>query len=126
MKVIKRKNEFGLIISFLESEKQFDISFGGNLDLYWTIHSKKESDHHDFTITKENYKVYRLFEELFDDIKNIKIFDEEHIPFYYTHTYPLCQVRKKPGCKIAEVDRLKSIINNNSRNFSFYRLAGRY
>ena len=81
MKVIKYENEFGLIISFQELDKQLDISFGGNGDLYWTIHSKNENDNHDFIITKENYGIYRLFEELFDDIENIKIFEED-IPFY--------------------------------------------
>jgi len=81
MKVIKYENEFGLIISFQEFEKQFDVSFGGNLDLYWTIHSKNENDCHEFIITKENYEVYRLFVELFDDIENIKIYTESTIPF---------------------------------------------
>jgi len=82
MKVIKHENKFGLIISFQEFEKQFDVSFGGNLDLYWTIRSKNENDCHEFMITKENYEVYRLFEELFDDIENIKIYTEPIIPFY--------------------------------------------
>ena len=82
MQVIKHENKFGLIISFQEFEKQFDVSFGGNLDLYWTIRSKKENDCHEFIITKENYEVYRLFVELFDDIENIKLYTEPTIPFY--------------------------------------------
>ena len=82
MQVIKHENKFGLIISFQEFEKQFDVSFGGNLDLYWTIRSKNDSDCHEFIITKENYEVYRLFVELFDDIENIKIYTEPTIPFY--------------------------------------------
>lgn len=82
MQVIKYENEFGLIISFQELDKQFDASFSGNGDLYWTIHSKNTNDDNNFIITKENYEVYRLFEELFDDIENIRIFDEEYIPFY--------------------------------------------
>lgn len=82
MQIIKHENKFGLIISFQEFEKQFDVSFGGNLDLYWTIRSKNDSDCHEFIITKENYEVYKLFEELFDDIENIKIYTEPIIPFY--------------------------------------------
>ena len=82
MKVIKYENEFGLIISFQELDKQFDVSFGGNGDLYWTIRSNNTNVDNNFIITKENYKLYRLFEELFNDIENIKIFDEEYIPFY--------------------------------------------
>lgn len=83
MKVIKQENEFGLIISFKELDKQFDVSFSGNGDLYWTICSENVNDDNNFIITKENYEVYRLFEELFDDIENIKIDDdEEYITFY--------------------------------------------
>lgn len=83
MKVIKHENEFGLIIYFKELDKQFDVSFSGNGDLYWTICSENVNDDNNFIITKENYEVYRLFEELFDDIENIKIFDdEEYITFY--------------------------------------------
>ena len=82
MKVIKHEDEFGLRVSFQELDKQFDVSFGGNLDLYWTIRSKNENDRHEFIITKENYEVYRLFEELFDDIENIRIFTEPTIPSY--------------------------------------------
>lgn len=83
MKVIKNENEFGLIISFQELDKQLDVSFSGNGDLYWTICSKNVNDDNNFIITKENYEVYRLFEELFDDIENIKIDDdEEYITFY--------------------------------------------
>ena len=82
MQVIKHENEFGLIISFQELDKQFDVSFDGNGDLYWKIHSKNTNDDNNFIITKENYEVYRLFEELFDDIENIKIYTEPTIPFY--------------------------------------------
>ena len=82
MKVVKQENEFGTIISFQELDNIFEVSFCGNFDLYWTIHSKEENDHHRFIITKENYEVYKLFEELFDDIENIKIFDDEDFSFY--------------------------------------------
>lgn len=70
MKVIKHENEFGLIISFKELDKQFDVSFSGNGDLYWTICSENVNDDNNFIITKENYEVYRLFEELFDKENN--------------------------------------------------------
>ena len=63
MKVIKHENEFGLIISFKELDKQFDVSFSGNGDLYWTICSENVNDDNNFIITKENYEVYRLFDK---------------------------------------------------------------
>lgn len=64
------------------------ISFCGNLDLYWllykqpkTIYSTEElrqinlKEHkYTFTISKENYFIYSLFEELYNYIKESKIF----------------------------------------------------
>ena len=44
--------------------------------LYWVIKTRNENNYHDFIITKDNNEIYRLFEELFDDIENINIFDE--------------------------------------------------
>ena len=63
----------------------FNIYFNGNLDLYWNIQdcykdradfdaryeeTKKETMK-TFTITKENYFLYSLFEELFIDIETL-------------------------------------------------------
>ena len=84
MKVVKEDSESGLTISFEETDKKFIVLYAGNLDLYWVIRSKNDSDHHSFTITKENYAVYKLFEELFDDIENINIFGEMLLQFYET------------------------------------------
>lgn len=87
MKVIKQKSEFGLNIFLHEEERYIGFTFGGNGDLYWSIHSRREVENeeynHDyFIITKENYAIYNLFEQLFFDIENINVFDEEDIPFY--------------------------------------------
>ena len=78
MNVIKQENKFGLKIFFKEDEKHFAITFGGNGDLYWSIHSKSADDKHNIIITKENFDVYRLFEQLFNDIENINIFEEDN------------------------------------------------
>ena len=112
MKIIKHENEFGLIISFQELDKQFEVSFGGNCDLYWTIRSKKESNYHDFIITKENYNVYRLFEELFDDIENIKIFDEEYIPCYISTEEELEYEKNK--YRLFNHSNYNELFNNNT------------
>ena len=112
MKVIRHENEFGLIISFQELDKQFEVSFGGNCDLYWTIRSKKESNYHDFIITKENYNVYRLFEELFDDIENIKIFDEEYIPCYISTEEELEYEKNK--YRLFNHSNYNELFNNNT------------
>lgn len=87
MKVTKEKSEFGLNVFLEEEGKRLGFTFGGNGDLYWAIHSPKddkneENNYEYFIITKENYAIYSLFEQLFYDIENINIFDEEDIPFY--------------------------------------------
>jgi len=89
MKVIKEKTAFGTDVILGEEDKFVRFSYGGNLDLYCSIHSKYTNENSDtisnyFNITKENYDVYRLFEQLFDDIENINIFDDDDlIPLYY-------------------------------------------
>lgn len=82
MKVLKKYKEFGTIVFLKEKNKYISISFGGNGDLYWSFHSDSVDKDNTFIITKENYGVYSLFEQLFSDIENINIFDDEKIPFY--------------------------------------------
>lgn len=52
----------------------FEISFQNNLDLYWRyVHENiilEEPDTKEFFITKENYQIYSLFEELYNSIKD--------------------------------------------------------
>lgn len=87
MKVTKEKSEFGLNVFLKEEGKRLAFTFRGNGDLYWSINSVKddkneENNYEYFIITKENYAIYNLFEQLFYDIENINIYDEEDIPFY--------------------------------------------
>ena len=49
--------------------------------MYWCIRSNKRTIEDDpkmdsFTITKENFKIYSLFDELYNNIKEINIFDD--------------------------------------------------
>ena len=83
MRVVKEETEFGTRIDLEEEDRTLTFNFGGNLDLYWVIHTKDETTPKTFTITKENYGVYRLFARLFQDIDTINIFDnDDEIPFY--------------------------------------------
>ena len=63
----------------------FKIIFGGNLDLYWTCYDKEdeEKDRQEFIITKENYFLYKLFDKLYEDIKNNKIYYDEEKNKYF-------------------------------------------
>ena len=68
-----------------EGNQIFKITFGGNLDLYFSLYQFKLSQEeaqknmyhgvrNTFEITKENYFIYSLFEELYNDIKESRIF----------------------------------------------------
>lgn len=72
-----------------EDNKILSIIFGGNLDLYWNLNLRNKYDITEenrkklmydelkdtFTITKENYFIYSLFEDLYEDIKNSRIYE---------------------------------------------------
>ena len=84
MRVLKEKDDFGLTVSFIENVKYLAFSYRGNGDLYWAIYNKEKNNngYESFLITKENYEVFNIFKELFNDIENINIFDYEEIPLY--------------------------------------------
>lgn len=88
MKVIKLHNETGPMDVLLEEKnKRLSFIFGGNGDLYWNVKQfpyseMNEITHENFTITKENYAVYALFEKLYFDIENINLYEKEEFPFY--------------------------------------------
>lgn len=81
MRLIKEESEFGLNVFLEDSCKYICFSFGGNGDLYWSIHSKNKDDNY-FVITKENYNLYSLFLQLYNDIENINIFDVNDVPLF--------------------------------------------
>lgn len=81
MEITKNGSDFGYTILLTEDKNSLSFFFGRNLDLYISIWRKEkkygEYNYDSFTITKENYEVYSLFEQLFYDIENINIFGEE-------------------------------------------------
>ena len=81
MRISKVENEFGLQIFIEEDNSYLSILYGGNLDLYWSIHSNKRTIENDsktdtFIITKENYELYNIFDNLYNDIKEINLFED--------------------------------------------------
>lgn len=88
MEVIKSRSEVGTCdISIKESEtKSLALVWGGNGDLYWILDDLEDIDVKDdpmydsFNITKENYALYSLFEELYDDVIQGRIYlPEQHM-----------------------------------------------
>lgn len=80
LKVEKIKYEKGYVFKIITNEGVFSIYFGGNLDLYFNYECKGSildaPDIKEFTLTKENYFLYMLFHNLYEDIKNCKVYDE--------------------------------------------------
>lgn len=89
MNITKIQSEHGYSDFHIEKDnKRLGIVFGGNGDLYWILDNNKidpvsydeykkelESPYQDiFIITKENYYIYQLFDELIQDIEDSRIF----------------------------------------------------
>jgi|GEM_PF-5322597 len=60
-------------------EGKFEIVFAGNLDLYWSYMYQGSlldaPESKSFTITKENYYLFSLIDQLYEDIKNCNLFE---------------------------------------------------
>ena len=89
MRFIKNDNDkYNEYILIDDDNKKLRMFYGGTLDLYWSLTDNDlditddKSSSSTFIITKENYSLYSEFVNLFRDMDNINIFDdEEYIPF---------------------------------------------
>ena len=129
VKVIKDKSQFGPTILFDEENNLLRFTFGGNGDLYWSIHSKNTNNHYTFVITKENYGVYILFEQLFNDIETINIFDECYIPFYieteeekkeYFKNYEKENEYQKKKYRLFNYSNYNELYDDNNKTITWY------
>lgn len=81
MKISKENSEFGLNVFLENNNSCLTIAFSGNGDLYWCIRSSNRTVENDskmdkFIITRENYSLYCLFDDLYNDIKEINLFED--------------------------------------------------
>jgi len=76
MEVVKEKDEHTntFDIKIKDGEKTFLMTFQGNLDLYLGVIGKTLDLDSKFTITKENYELYRMFDDLYNEIKEARVF----------------------------------------------------
>ena len=69
--------------NIVTDDGEFSIQFENNLDLYWSYLYKENfldtKDFYDINITKENYFLFLLFNELYENIKNDKIILDEDV-----------------------------------------------
>lgn len=75
------------IINLLNDHQIINIYFGGNLDLYWSYYDNEPfnfdsiNSEKSFEVTKENYFLYSLFDQLYADIKNCNIYPDNQDDF---------------------------------------------
>lgn len=83
----KYKNNTGTYDFYLTNENSIlRIFFGGNGDLYFGSNMFKQSIEDEFLITKENIILYNLFDNLYKDFKEAKVYkiDDFELQFYKT------------------------------------------
>lgn len=84
MEIKRFKNKTSNIYDYnlIKDNKQLSIFFGGNLDLYLSVSDGEEIPYEQekeitFDITKENYDLYTIFKEMYDEIVSGNIYDSE-------------------------------------------------
>lgn len=89
IKIKRKANDFHMYDYELNDGKNiFQILFGGTLDLYFVLRTKNEIPYEgktniDFIISKDNYELYSLFDTLYNDVINIRLYDEERLNHGY-------------------------------------------
>ena len=90
MVVKKIKNEYGSNDIILEdNNKQLRMFFLGNLDLYWSIYDcdkKHDNNVLEFMITRADYRIYELFDELYNRVKNCEVSKINEVDLQFCRT----------------------------------------
>lgn len=91
--VVEKENlEHGMSISLMDNQKRFQIFYMGNGDLYWKFYDKEtRQSSGTFEITKENIKIYSLFDELYNSIKDGNVFKESDSDFMFDDFFDSCE-----------------------------------
>ena len=84
MNIKREKNNFfkGYDYEIIDKDKKLRIIYAGNLDLYFVLVFNNEipygeSATRSIKITKENYELYKIFDDLYEEVTNGKIFEDE-------------------------------------------------
>lgn len=69
------RNEVKGITFKRDNDKRFEISFQGNLDLYFSFASLNGKEDYTFIIGKDNYQIWEIFDKLYNDVINCNLFE---------------------------------------------------
>lgn len=113
--VNKKINDYGYnSFDIITDEGKFSISFYENFDLYWnyycSLSESKTLDKKEFFITKENYFLYSLFDDLYESIINgvivnedfDNLFDEKLDDRFYDELYPYYLFNDEDNYRISD------------------------
>lgn len=130
MEIKKEQNESGTLdIRIIESEdKHLDITFGGTGDIYWILDNQEVADveedpmYDTFAIPASETELYKIFEELYDDLINGNIYHPEQLPGFCLLVDPHAQEKENQRCEksnkeIKESSRYKALVNNGLITF---------
>ena len=95
----------GRKILLKEKDKILNISFAGNLDLYFEFISRKDEE---FEITKENYYIYEFIDNLYKNIKNNNIFEVDSFDLKEARTIEDLEYIKEEKKEMNEYTKLTS------------------
>lgn len=90
--IIRTESPHGPAFMIVTEEGNFEISYQGTLDLYWSYCFEGSildaPPFKKFIITRENQFLFALFDELYNDIKNTNLFkfDQSSVLRPLTHT----------------------------------------
>lgn len=126
MNIIKEKNEMGTFDIRIEEsiDKHLDIVFGDDGDIYWILDNYEVVDLQDdpmydtFMIFKKDYDIYQIFNELYEDLINGRIYHPEQLPSYCLMFDKRAQEKENKRCdesnkEIQNNFRYKKLVNNN-------------
>ena len=115
MKIERRYNETTHYYDyrFEDGDIALLIRFGENLDLYFALRSSgvDVNEFNSFDITKENMIIYNLFENLYNDIKNINLFDGRYDSFDVE--------TKKMGYRLYDMSNYNKLYNPDTNTITW-------
>ena len=113
--IIRKETPFGPTFTIVTETGSFEIYYGGNLDLYWEYYyrgSIQTTTSEKIIITRENYFLFALFNELYNDIKNTNLFVLDSSDFLYSSYITNADLKK-------EKERIRKL-NQREKDKSFY------
>ncbi|HOZ53931.1 MAG TPA: hypothetical protein PKY25_01175 [Bacilli bacterium] len=130
LEIEKSKGERGYSLIITTEDGSFKISFEGNLDLYWTNLYKgsllDQPESKSFTITKENYYLYLLFERLYEDVKKCNIYKADKYDILFYEDASVVRIVKKEDVFVVTIEKSKEENMYQTYSVRFRNSGSRY